>query len=163
MLVPPSNSDWSSRVDPTKLKNRKFQSGKGARAPGAGDSAVWTETPEEKRRRLEDEVMGRQGASQPSTGRGDGGCGGGRAGKGKDEDRETERRIKEYNEKRGGSLLKAHKQAGRGKEEEDDPSKREFDREKDMSLGTKIGEAKRREMVKRAGDFTSRFEKGKYL
>lgn len=108
--------------------------------------------------------MGRQGASQPSTGKGDGGGGGdGRTRKGHDEDRETERRIKEYNEKRGGSLLKAHKQAGRGKEEEDDPSKREFDREKDMGLGTKIGEAKKREMVKRAGDFTSRFEKGKYL
>lgn len=105
--------------------------------------------------------MGRQGASQPSTGSGNGG-GGGRAAKGQDDDRETERRIKEHNEKRGGSLLKAHKQAGRGKEE-DDPSKREFDREKDMGLGTKIGEAKKREMVKRAGDFTSRFEKGKYL
>ena len=162
MLVPPSNSDWSARVDPTKLKNRKFQTGKGSKAPstGGGDNAVWTETPEDKRRRLEDEIMGRQAASQPSTGKGGGN---GVHGRGNEQDKETERRIKEYNENRGGSLLKAHKQAGKGKEEEDDPSKRAFDREKDLSLATKIGEGKKREMVKRAGDFGSRFEKGKYL
>lgn len=104
--------------------------------------------------------MGRGPVSHPITGKG------GRDGtarKANDEEMENERRIKEYNEKRGGSLFKAHKQAGKGKEEEDDPSKRGFDREKDMGLGTKIGEAKKREMVKRAGDFGSRFEKGKYL
>ena len=109
--------------------------------------------------------MGRQAAAQPSTGKGlgDERAGGGRNENGDREARETERRIKEYNEKRGGSLLKAHKQAGKGKEEEDDPSKRAFDREKDMGLATKLGEAKKKEMVKRAGDFGSRFEKGKYL
>ena len=170
MLVPPSNSDWSSRVDPTKLKNRKFQTGKGSRAPvsgGGGENAVWTETPEEKRRRLEDEVMGRQKESWPSTGKGgrDGSGGSSSTGhrQGTDGDEERERRVKKLNEKRGGSLLKAHKQAGKGNEEEDDPSKRVFDREKDMGLATKLGEAKKREMVRRAGDFGSRFEKGKYL
>lgn len=61
MLVPPSQDDWSSRVDPTKLKNRKFNTGKGAKAPSQaakGEMGVWTETPEEKRARLEKQVMG---------------------------------------------------------------------------------------------------------
>lgn len=121
---------------------------------------MWTETPEEKRKRLEDEVMGRKKPSSDRTSKGGGSGGEKRVG---EEERETERRIKEYNEKRGGSLYKAHKQAGKGKEEEDDPSKRGFDREKDMGLGMKIGEAQRREMVRKAGDFGSRFEKGNYL
>lgn len=61
MVVPPKQDDWSSRVDPTKLRNRKFNSGKGAKAPlskGVGEHTVWTETPDQKRQRLEDEVMG---------------------------------------------------------------------------------------------------------
>jgi hypothetical protein len=61
MLVPPKDEDWSSRVDPTKLRNRKFNTGKGAKAPAqksGGVSSIWTETPEEKRQRLADEVMG---------------------------------------------------------------------------------------------------------
>ncbi|KAL8824129.1 MAG: hypothetical protein Q9170_008243, partial [Blastenia crenularia] len=64
MLIPPSQDNWSSRIDPTKLRNRKFNSGKGAKAApssrkGGGEiSALWTETPEEKRRRLEDEMLG---------------------------------------------------------------------------------------------------------
>lgn len=63
MLLPPTNDDWSSRVDPTKLKNRRFQTGKGSKAPidkSGGVSAIWTETPEQKRQRLEDEVLGRK-------------------------------------------------------------------------------------------------------
>jgi len=43
MLLPPTNDDWSSRVDPTKLKARKFQSGKGSKAPidkSGGISAI---------------------------------------------------------------------------------------------------------------------------
>jgi hypothetical protein len=61
MLAPPSDSDWTGRVDPTKLKNRKFASGKGSKAPAekTGVSAIWTETPEQKRQRSEDEVLGK--------------------------------------------------------------------------------------------------------
>jgi hypothetical protein len=61
MLVPPKKDDLSSRFDPTKLKSRKFNSGKGAKGPvsnGGTESNVWTETPEEKRKRLQDEIMG---------------------------------------------------------------------------------------------------------
>ena len=93
MLVPPKQDDWSSRVDPTKLKNRKFNTGKGAKGPaqkGGTDSTLWTETPEEKRKRLEDEVMGVKKpahldqTSHTSTRK-------------SAEAKETEKRIREYN------------------------------------------------------------------
>jgi hypothetical protein len=62
MIVPPSSDDWSSRMDPTKLKNRKFNTGKGAKGPavssGRESNANWTETPDEKRARLQREVLG---------------------------------------------------------------------------------------------------------
>jgi hypothetical protein len=156
MLVPPSDSDWGSRVDPTKLKNRKFASGKGAKAPAtkSGISAIWTETPEQKRQRLEDEVMGRKDASsdaQPKPRKDDA------------EAAETARRIREYNEKnRGQSLYDEHKKAT-PKEKEDDPSKRAFDKEKDMALGGRVGHVQKKDMLKRAGDFGSRFERGSFL
>lgn len=91
MLLPPTNDDWSSRVDPTKLKNRKFQSGKGSKAPidkSGGISAIWTETPEQKRQRLQDEVLGKKDSASSATR------------KPKVNDRESEaaaKRIKEYN------------------------------------------------------------------
>jgi hypothetical protein len=163
MLAPPSDSDWTSRVDPTKLKNRKFASGKGAKAPAekSGVSAIWTETPEEKRQRLEDEVLGRKDKVSSSTKNLGVGSGGDSR-----EDREAEetaRRIREYNERnRSRSLMEEHKGSG-GKEKEDDPSKRGFDREKDMALGGRLGHGEKREMLAKARDFGSRFQKGKYL
>lgn len=158
MLVPPSDSDWSSRVDPTKLKNRKFASGKGAKAPAekSGISAIWTETPEEKRQRLEDEVMGRKEVSTSSKA----------APKPRKDEVEAEataKRIREYNEKnRAKSLYDEHKgQVPR--EKEDDPSARNFDKEKDMGLGGRVGHVQKKDMLKRAGDFGSRFERGSFL
>jgi hypothetical protein len=164
MLAPPTDSDWTSRVDPTKLKNRKFASGKGAKAPAekSGVSAIWTETPEEKRQRLEDEVLGRKdkgdSSSSKSRGKGD-----------SREDREAEetaRRIRDYNERNRNKSLMDEFQggtAGGGKEKEDDPSKRGFDREKDMALGGRLGHGEKREMLAKAKDFGSRFQKGRYL
>lgn len=45
---------------------------------------------------------------------------------------------------------------------EDDPSKREFDREKDMSIGG-IGRTQKKELLKQAGGFSSKFSGGGYL
>lgn len=93
MLVPPKQDDWSSRVDPTKLRNRKFNTGKGSRAPPAKGNEVgviWTETPEQKRQRLEDEVMGvKKPASQDSEDK--------TSARDKAGAEETARKIKEYN------------------------------------------------------------------
>ena len=63
---------------------------------------------------------------------------------------------------RGGSLYEQHK-ASVPKDAEDDPSKRAFDREKDIGGGMKIGHAKRKEMLNRAADFGSKFSGGGYL
>ena len=94
MLVPPKQDDWSARVDPTKLKNRKFNTGKGAKAPthNGGDNALWTETPEDKRRRLEDEVMGVKAPGQSDVDNK-------KTAKSAAEIQKIERRIREYNVK----------------------------------------------------------------
>lgn len=63
---------------------------------------------------------------------------------------------------RGKSLYDDH-QKTKPQEKEDDPSKRAFDREKDVGGGMKIGHAKRKEMLNRASDFGSRFAGGSYL
>lgn len=62
---------------------------------------------------------------------------------------------------RNKSLYDEHKKAV-PKEKEDDPSKRAFDKEKDIG-GVKIGHVQKKEMLKRASDFGSRFAKGSYL
>ncbi|KAL8708309.1 MAG: hypothetical protein Q9220_006784 [cf. Caloplaca sp. 1 TL-2023] len=171
MLVPPSQSDWTARIDPTKLRNRKFNTGKGAKAPpppsstkrrggGGDDTALWTETPEQKRQRLQDEVMGAKKPAQLVDYAGDG-----REGRvDEEEGRETERRIREFNDKNRGnsSLYDVHQKSVR-KEKDDDPSARAFDKEKDMAGGVKIGHQKRKEYMAKAADFGSKFAGGKYL
>lgn len=53
--------------------------------------------------------------------------------------------------------------AGDVRKEDDDPSGRAFDREKDMAISSKISNAQRREMVNKASDYSSRFTKGDFL
>ncbi|KAI1414002.1 hypothetical protein F5Y13DRAFT_159533 [Hypoxylon sp. FL1857] len=180
MLAPPTSSGYRA-PDPTKLKNRRFQSGPrsssggGANAGGSGEiSSIWTETPEQKRKRLENAVLGRESASTQKTS--NSGSGGNLRGAGpapgkesEEEDAEQQARIRSFTEAtRGKSLYEEHQQSRKGRtlapdEEEDDPSKRAFDREKDMKLGGRIGTAQRRELLNRAADFGGRFAKGKYL
>jgi hypothetical protein len=51
----------------------------------------------------------------------------------------------------------------RARIEEDDPSKRTFNREKDIAGGRKINHQQKKEMLNRAADFGSRFSSGSYL
>lgn len=71
MLQPPDSADWTTKVDPTKLRNRKFQSGKSVKAPAASEgSTAWTESPSEKMKRLQNQVMGiNTGLDQANTAR----------------------------------------------------------------------------------------------
>ncbi|KAI7557790.1 hypothetical protein KC346_g23171, partial [Hortaea werneckii] len=64
---------------------------------------------------------------------------------------------------RGPSLVEQHKKSKGASAEEDDPSKRAFDREKDMASGGGISGAQKAEMLKKAGGFSSRFAGGSYL
>ncbi|OTA91140.1 hypothetical protein M434DRAFT_397397 [Hypoxylon sp. CO27-5] len=192
MLAPPTSSSGYRAPDPTKLKNRRFQSGPrtstststsaSGNTSGNGEiSSIWTETPEQKRKRLENAVLGRESASSTTTTTttttqktSAGGSGGNLRGPGpglekKEEDAEQQARIRSFTEAtRGKSLYEEHQQSRKGRtlapdEEEDDPSKRAFDREKDMKLSGRIGTAQRRELLNRAADFGGRFAKGKYL
>ncbi|KAK8103883.1 uncharacterized protein PG998_010916 [Apiospora kogelbergensis] len=155
MLAPPSGGDLNHAQDPTKLKARKFNSGPRASTSGGGEiSSIWTETPEQKRKRLEDAVLGRTGASaaaggQPQPGHSTNAAGGG-VPKTREEEERAERIRENIQKARGPSLLEAHQRNdGKGnahavEEEEDDPSKRAFDREKDMKLGGRIGSAQQK-------------------
>ena len=93
MLLPPKKDDLSSRADPTKLRNRKFNTGKGAKAPsttGPNDNALWTETVEQKKQRLEDEIMGVRKPAQLDQDAA-------KSKKSEAEAKETERKVREYN------------------------------------------------------------------
>ncbi|KAJ5909176.1 hypothetical protein N7495_001858 [Penicillium taxi] len=156
MLHPPEQSDWASKIDPTQLRNRKFQTGKSARSSTSKQiDSSWVESPEERIRRLEDQVMGVGNAKDHIN---------------KVDSSSTkaahikamEGMIKKFNnqkEKKNGQLEKPEKAT----KEEDDPSARAFDREKDMAISSKISNAQRRDMVNRASGYSSRFTKGDFL
>ncbi|RKF80001.1 hypothetical protein GcC1_040006 [Golovinomyces cichoracearum] len=170
MLTPPTSSDWTTRIDPTRLKNRKFAMGKGVKGPvqKSGVSSIWTETPEEKSKRLEDEVLGRTQVDSSSSVTATHLNRSGRDFQEK-EIAATELIIREYNkDNRSKSLLDertaAQERGELKKLEDDDPSKRAFDREKDMALGSgHIATAKRKQVIAGAVDIANRFEKGSYL
>lgn len=179
MLAPPSAAPGYRERDPTKIRSRKFASGATAttrpRDGGAEISSIWTETPEEKARRLADAVLGRGGEPSQQQSRQQASAGAnGRSGEAAPRDD----KIRAFTEQtRGRSLYEEHqstlkagkssasgaRKGGEVEEEEDDPSKRAFDREKDMGLGSKISASKRKELLNRASDFGGRFSKGNYL
>lgn len=189
MLAPPEPTGYQER-DPTKIKARKFASGAGATSrpsggAGGGISSIWTETPEQKAKRLADAVLGRGGAADETQQKSTSKKSGGSAGKDRAaaaaaaERGQQGDKIRAFTEQtRGKSLVEQHQAAkkagaagagsGTGKkggddEEDDDPSKRAFDREKDMGLGMKITASQRKELLNRASDFGGRFQKGNYL
>ena len=91
MIVPPKESDWAARVDPTKIRARKFRTGKGAKASSSGGNmTLWTETPAEKQQRVQDEVLGLKKPATEETVRD-------KPKVSSLEAEETARRIREYN------------------------------------------------------------------
>jgi len=160
MTMPPKQDDLSARMDPTKIRARGFNSGKGAQgSKTSGPDTLWTETPKQKRKRLQDEVLG---ISQPATKGGDIGPSAVDA-KTAAENEEKAKKIREYNAKHRSQSLYDQHQGTTKKEKEDDASKRAWDYEKDMAAGSKIGHAQKRELLNKASDFSSRFSSGKYL
>ncbi|EHK25287.1 uncharacterized protein TRIVIDRAFT_54782 [Trichoderma virens Gv29-8] len=161
MLAPPPSSSTFSERDTTKIRARKFASKPkptSSTAPGA--PSIWTETPEEKLRRLQDSVLGRTSSASD-----------GPSSLSEEQQRKTRRDealAAEIHAQRGKTLLEEHqggKKAAGGKpdEEEDDPSKRAFDREKDMAVGGRITSTQRRELINKSANFGGRFQKGSFL
>ncbi|KAK7430258.1 hypothetical protein QQZ08_003233 [Neonectria magnoliae] len=157
MLAPPTASSYAER-DPTRIRNRKFASKPGPSAGSSGVSSIWTETPEEKLKRLQDAVLGREDKTKEEAAT---------STRNKEEEERQRRIAANIEAQRGKSLYDEHQgrrdKAGEKAEEEDDPSKRGFDREKDMALGGKIGSSQRRELMNKAANFGGRFSKGSFL
>ncbi|KAK3330073.1 hypothetical protein B0H66DRAFT_44593 [Apodospora peruviana] len=160
--------------------------------PG-GVSSIWTETPEEKLNRLTNAVLGREDPSSTAgTGTAPSSTSSSKSGPA-DEARirsyteQTRGRslVEEHQAARAAGKARPaasgesagfrrpgadsrYGRPGGGKEgaeeeDEDDPSKRAFDREKDMAVGGRISNTKRQEIVNRAANFGGRFQKGNYL
>ncbi|KAF2707631.1 hypothetical protein K504DRAFT_458124 [Pleomassaria siparia CBS 279.74] len=155
MTMPPTQDDLSARMDPTKLRARKFNSGKGARAPAGDGMGVWTETPEQKLKRLQNEALGITAPANSSTTQQD-------SKKTREEEERLSRLRKKVESSRGSSLMDQHKEKAAGKQQEDDPSKRVFDYEKDMGMSMKIGNKQRSDLLKQAKGFGDRFSSGSF-
>ncbi|KAK1809703.1 hypothetical protein LTR12_015926 [Friedmanniomyces endolithicus] len=155
MTMPPKQDDLAARMDPTKQRARGFNTGEGAKAPNVADdsSSAWNETPEQRQKRLRDEMMGVSKDSLPGPPK--------VAKSGRDERVDAQAR-EQIESSRGPSLMDKHKKTT-GPEAEDDPSKRAFDREKDMSTGMRIGHAQRKDLLEKAAGFSSKFSGGSYL
>ncbi|KAJ4984275.1 hypothetical protein SVAN01_10244 [Stagonosporopsis vannaccii] len=154
MTMPPTQDDLAARLDPTKQRARKFNTGKSAGGGGSGGmSSAWTETPEQKLKRLQDEAMGiapaATGASTASSGRN------------KDEERRARKMREKIDASRGKSLVEQHQ--SKKKIEEDDPSKRVFDYEKDMAVQGNLNHKQKREMLSKSKGFGDRFSSGSFL
>lgn len=147
MTMPPTQDDLVARLDPTKQRARKFNSGKGAGA-GGGMSSAWTETPEQKLKRLQDEAMGITTASATTTT-------GSSSGRSKEEERRARKMREKIDAARGKSLVEQHQ--SKAKVEEDDPSKRAFDYEKDMAIQGNMNHKQKREMLSKSKSFGDRF------
>ena len=177
MLLPPAGTDWStsaSAMDPTMLKSRKFNTSKPGKAPPSktdlGAASIWNETPAEKIARLQREVLGIATAaptskhhsvnsSNPAADAADA---------------SAEQLRRKIATARGPSLYDSHTakdsndstsgSSSKPKEEEDDPSARAFDREKDMATGLRIDSTQRREILAKSREgISSRFGNAKYL
>ncbi|KAJ4287293.1 hypothetical protein N0V90_012691 [Kalmusia sp. IMI 367209] len=154
MTMPPTQDDLA-RMDPTKMRARKFNTGKSAGSGTGGGMDIWTETPEQKLKRLQDEAMGISAHSNSSSSKKE-------SRRAKEEEEKARKLREKIDGARGKSLVEQH-QAKAGKEKEDDPSKRVFDYEKDMALGTKVSHKQKRELLNKAKGFGDRFSSGSYL
>ncbi|KAM0262861.1 hypothetical protein ACHAQJ_001452 [Trichoderma viride] len=165
MLAPPPSSSTFTERDTTRIRARKFASKPSKAPPAAGAPSIWTETPEEKLKRLQDSVLGRAPSAFEA---------------GSSDLTEKQRKKQLRDEalsadllaKRGKTLLEEHQGgkkkavavgAARDEDEEDDPSKRAFDKEKDMAIGGRITATQRRELVNKSANFGGRFQKGSFL
>ena len=150
MMLPPDADGLSARMDPLKQKSRGFNMKPTSNSKGGLDTK-WTETAEEKRQRLENEVLGI--SSAPASNK-----------SGQQAQRPVSKEASDAKEKKkqGPSLYEQHQKSTK-KEKGDDPSARAFDYEKDMGVSSGVAHKQRRQMVANAKDMGGRFSKGQGL
>jgi hypothetical protein len=153
MTMPPTQDDLAARLDPSKQRARKFNTGKSAGSAG-GMSSAWTETPEQKLKRLQNEAMGITTASSNATAAS-------ASGRSKEEEQRARKMREKIDASRGKSLVDQHQD--KKKIEEDDPSKRVFDYEKDMAVQGNLNHKQKREMLSKSKGFGDRFSSGSFL
>jgi len=151
MLVPPE-AQFLKGVD--HHKSRQFSKNE---VKTKIDNSEWTDTPADKQRKLEERLSGkkrsrdREEEEEPV--------------KMSKRDIELRNQVESYNtEKRPMSLMEMHRKnyVKSRTFEEEDASKRPFDREKDLKGGSSRMDYKRKqEMLKRAGELSSKFGSGR--
>lgn len=195
--LPSVLTSQNAAVDPTKLKSRGFRQTAKPHAGqstdrSAGPSTLWTETPAERAKRMEDEVMGKRKRIENAEEGGEEG----------EEDRRRKKRDQEMREKveshnvraslafgssltmtdpawrsaqkasRNASLLEMYSQAsssieGSKSAAQKAKEKKEeviWDREKMMGVGGKLmGEKEKQDMFKDARGLGGRFGGGSFL
>lgn len=147
MLKPPSSKDWHENMDTTKLKSRTFATSRPGRPSPSTDlqkNEKWTDIPGSSTN--VHKVMDSKSDS----------C--------LEHQHKTQAEFPSQNlpQKRGESLYITHNDKRRkAQPEEDDVSKRSFDREKDIVRNTSL--QKTNQMAKSAKNMTSMFDTGRYL
>ncbi|GIJ90803.1 hypothetical protein Asppvi_009766 [Aspergillus pseudoviridinutans] len=150
MLRPPKPSDLSSRIDPTRLKNRKFQGGQSRSYSGEEVDITWTETPQQKLKRLQDEAMGV--SSRPVL----------------NHDRSStsmtsKSPLRQHDPTKASERSPPPSTDSLVSSFNDDPSCRPFRWETDMASAPKRSTLQPQKRVGEAVDFASKFTKAKYL
>ncbi|KAF4207117.1 hypothetical protein CNMCM8980_007310 [Aspergillus fumigatiaffinis] len=150
MLRPPRPSELSTRLDPTRLKNRKFQGGQSLSYSGEEVDITWTETPQQKLKRLQDEAMGV--SSQPVL----------------SHDKSSTSMAsksppRQHNSSKASERLPPSSTNSLMSSSNDDPSCRPFRWATDMASAPKLSTLQHQKQVGEALDFASKFTKGKYL
>ncbi|KAH8836956.1 hypothetical protein MCOR27_001535 [Pyricularia oryzae] len=169
---PTKRDDWmirppppTNKPDPTKIRAKGFATGRAATSTAGQNpgeiGSMWTETAQERK----DRILSRRGPDASSSSS----SAATTANKNPGVDA-RDAAIRAYtSQTRGKSLYEEHQAkrkangGARTAAEEDDPSKRAFDREKDMAVGGRVTNAQMRDLRKQAADFGGRFSKGKYL
>ncbi|KAG4306144.1 hypothetical protein PORY_000132 [Pneumocystis oryctolagi] len=150
MVVPPSYMDLNSRVS-SNLKARSFSTGKSAQLSNFNiqNTNLWTESYEDKQKRLKQEAIGVDESMCKNN-------------KAKKELSTifNMKKQKTNSEVKHPSLYEMHLKLN--KEHIDDPSKRMFDREKDI-LGENCMSFSKRQKILNFSKDMSRFSSGSYL
>ncbi|KAI8581939.1 hypothetical protein K450DRAFT_229997 [Umbelopsis ramanniana AG] len=152
MLVPPE-AQFLKGVE--QGKSRQFSK---SEVKNKVDNSGWTDTPADKQRKLEERLAGKKRSRDRDDEEDE-------PVKLSQRDIELRNQVNAYNsEKRAMSLMDMHrKNYVKSKTfEEEDASKRPFDREKDLKGGSSRMDYKRKqEMLKRAGELSSKFGSGR--